>query len=405
MPRSGGRPPGRIAYLDCFSGVSGDMLLGALLDAGLPQAALEDELARLKLRGYRLEASKVERAGLGATRVEVMPAGGPPPHRRLPDILSVIEKSDLPAADREKGSLIFRRLAEAEGRVHRCRPEEVEFHEVGAVDTLVDIMGAVAGLRLLGVDELYCSPLPAGGGEVRAAHGVLPVPAPATLELMAIAGAPLTSAVGEPAVELVTPTGAAIVTALARFERPSMRITGVGYGAGARDIPGRPNVLRLWLGERIVEHRRRAMLLVETNIDDMSPELLGYVQERLFEAGAADVWFVPIQMKKNRPATLLSVLCPHDREEAVVGLLLRETSTLGVRISEVSRREADRESLEFESSLGPAAVKVKRLEGEEPQVSPEYEACRRLALHHGLPLADVYRIVAEEARAVVGRRG
>jgi uncharacterized protein (TIGR00299 family) protein len=393
----------RIAYLDCFSGVSGDMFLGALLDVGLSEADLERELARLNLQGYRLDVSRVERAGLGATRVEVMPVGGPPPPRRLPDILSIIEKSGLPAVDREKGSLIFRHLAEAEGRVHRCRPEEVEFHEVGAVDTLVDVMGAVAGLRLLRIGKLYCSPLPAGGGEVRAAHGVLPVPAPATLELMAIAGAPLTSSVGEPAVELVTPTGAAIVTALARFERPSMRVTGVGYGAGGRDIAGRPNVLRLWLGEPIAE-QRRAMLLVETNVDDMSPELLGYAQERLFEAGAADVWFVSIQMKKNRPATLVSVLCPHDREEAGVGLLLRETSTLGVRISEVSRREADRESLEFESSLGTAAVKVKRLEGEEPQVSPEYEACRRLALQHGLSLAEVYRIVAEEARAVLGQR-
>lgn len=404
MPRTGGRPPGRVAYLDCFSGVSGDMLLGALLDVGLPQSDLEGELARLRIEGFRLEVSRVERAGLAATQVEVVPAGGPPPHRRLPDILSVIEKSGLPAADREKGSLIFRRLAEAEGRVHRCRPEEVEFHEVGAVDTVVDIMGAVAGLRLLGVDGLYCSPLPAGGGEVRTAHGVLPVPAPATLELMALAGAPVTSSVGEPAFELVTPTGAAIVTALARFERPPLRVTGVGYGAGARGIPGRPNVLRMWLGERIAEKRRRTMLLVETNIDDMSPELLGYVQERLFEAGAADVWFAPIQMKKNRPATLVSVLCPHEREEAVVGLLLRETSTLGVRISEVGRCEAERESLEFESSLGPAAVKVKRLEGEEPRVSPEYEACRRLALQHGLPLAEVYRVVVEEARAVLRQR-
>jgi uncharacterized protein (TIGR00299 family) protein len=404
MPRTGRRPPGRTAYLDCFSGVSGDMLLGALLDVGLPQADLEGELARLNLKGYRLEVSKVERAALGATRVEVMPTGGPPPRRRLPDILLIIEKSNLPAADREKGSLIFRRLAEAEGRVHRCRPEEVEFHEVGAIDTLVDVMGAVAGLRLLRIGELYCSPLPAGGGEVRSAHGVLPVPAPATLELMALAGAPLTSSVGEPAVELVTPTGAAIVTTLARFERPSMRVTAVGHGAGGREIPGRPNVLRLWLGEPVADDRRRTMLLVETNIDDMSPELLGYVQERLFEAGAADVWFVPIQMKKNRPATLVSVLCPHDREDAVVGLLLRETSTLGVRISEVSRREADRESLEFESSLGPAAVKVKRLEGEEPQVSPEYESCRRLALQHGLSLAEVYRIVAQEARAQLGQR-
>lgn len=401
MARAGRRPPGRIAYLDCFSGVSGDMLLGALLDVGLPQADLAGALAQLKLKGYRLEVSKAERAGLAATRVEVMPAGGPPPHRRLPDILSIIEKSGLPNADHEKGSLIFRRLAEAEGRVHRCRPEEVEFHEVGAVDTLVDVMGAVAGLRLLGVEDLYCSPLPAGGGEARGAHGVLPVPAPATLELMALAGAPLTSSVGEPAVELVTPTGAAIVTTLATFERPPMRVTGVGYGAGGRDIPGRPNVLRLCLGERIAGDRRRTMLLVETNIDDMNPELLGYVQERLFEVGAADVWFVPIQMKKNRPATLVSVLCPHDCEEVVVSILLRETTTLGVRISEVNRREADRESLEFESSLGTAAVKLKRLEGEEPQVSPEYEPCRRLALQHGMSLADVYRVVAEEARALL----
>jgi uncharacterized protein (TIGR00299 family) protein len=395
----------RIAYLDCFSGISGDMLLGALLDAGLAQQALEGELARLNLRGYRLEVSKVERAGLAATRVEVVLTSEPPPHRRLPDILSLIEKSGLPAADREKGSLVFRRLAEAEGRIHGRRPEEVEFHEVGAIDTVVDVMGAVAGLRLLGVGELCCSPLPVGGGPPVAggAHGVLPAPAPATLELLARAGAPLTSSAGEPAFELVTPTGAAIVTTLARFERPPMRVTGVGYGAGARDLPGRPNVLRLWLGEPVAEERR-SMLLVETNIDDMSPELLGYVQERLFEAGAADVWFAPIQMKKNRPAALLSVLCPHEREEAVVGLLLRETSTLGVRVSEVARREADRESLEFESSLGPAAVKVKRLGGEEPQVSPEYEACRRLARQHGLPLAEVYRIVSEEARAMLGQR-
>ena len=397
-----GRPSGRIAYLDWFSGISGDMLLGALLDAGLPHEVLESELARLRLQGYRLEVSKVGRAGLAATRVEVVLVGEPPPHRRLPDVLSVIDGCDLPAADRERGSLVFARLAEAEGRVHGCRPEEVEFHEVGAVDTLVDVMGAVVGLRLLEIAELYCSPLPVGGGEARGAHGALPVPAPATLELLARARAPLTSGAGEPAFELVTPTGAAIVATLARFERPPMRVTAVGYGAGARDLAGRPNVLRLWLGERAGQGSR-SMLLVETNIDDMSPELFGYVQERLFEAGAADVWFAPIQMKKNRPATLLSVLCPHDREDAVVGLVLRETSTLGVRISEVGRREAEREHLEFESSLGPAAVKVKRLEGEEPQVSPEYEACRRLARERHLPLAEVYRIVSDEARALLRR--
>ncbi len=392
----------RIAYLDCFSGISGDMLLAALVDVGVDQEALESELARLNLPGYRLEVSKTQRAGLAATRVDVVPVGEAPVHRRLPDILAIVEGSSLPAADREAGSLVFRRLAEAEGRVHGCRPEEVEFHEVGAVDTLVDVMGAVVGLRLLGVGELYCSALPAGSGEARGAHGVLPVPAPATLELLTRAQVPLTSSAGEASFELVTPTGAAIVTALARFERPPMRVTAVGYGAGTQDLPNRPNVLRLWLGERAGEGRS-SMVLLETNIDDMSPELFGYVQERLFEAGAADVWFTPIQMKKNRPATLLSVLCPHDREEATVALLLRETSTLGVRRIEVDRREADRERLEFESSLGPAAVKVKRLEGEEPVVSPEYEPCRLLALQHGLPLAEVYRIVSGEAKALLGR--
>jgi len=219
------------------------------------------------------------------------------------------------------------------------------------------------------------------------------VPAPATLALLADAGASL--AAGPDAdVELVTPTGAAIVTALARFERPAMALRAVGYGAGARDLEGRPNVLRLWLGEALA--RPATMLLIETNIDDMSAELFGYAQERLFAAGAADVWFAPIQMKKNRPGVLLSTLCPVERESAVVEVLLRETSTLGVRVREVSRHEAARETFEFESSLGPAAAKVKRLPGL-TAVAPEYEACARLARERGLPLSEVYRIVQREA--------
>jgi hypothetical protein len=386
----------RIAYLDCFSGVSGDMLLGALFDAGLALDALQAELAKLGIGGYELRADKARRAGLAATQAHVdLDESAAQPHRRLNDILALLKASRLPAVDKKKGSLVFRRLAEAEARVHGATPETVDFHEVGAVDALVDVMGAVAGLRLLGVDELYCSALPTGGGTVTGSHGLLPVPAPAALELLARAGAPLTEAAGED-VELVTPTGAAIVTSLARFERPAMRVSSVGYGAGRRDPTGRPNVLRLWLGERLAAGRS-AMLLLETNIDDMNPELFPYVQERLFAAGAADVWFVPIQMKKNRPGTLLSVLCPREREDSVVRLLLRETSTLGVRVSEVRRHEAQRESLTFESSLGPAAVKVKRLEGEPPRVSPEYEECRRLARRTGLSLEEVYRLVAREA--------
>lgn len=392
-----------IAYLDCFSGVSGDMLLGAMLDAGLSLDSLRGELDKLGLGGYRLEAQATQRAGLAATRATVVLEKRRQPHRRLPEILRLIRSSDLPLSDRRRGEAVFQRLAEAEASVHGTAAESVEFHEVGALDAIVDVMGAVAGLRLLGVRGLYASALPAGGGSVRSTHGVLPVPAPATLELIALAGAPLAGAADDVQAELVTPTGAAIVTTLAKFERPAMTVSAVGYGAGARDLPGRPNVLRLWLG-RAVTPRPRDMLLVETNIDDMNPELFGYVQEMLFAAGAADVWFSPIQMKKNRPATLLSVLCSREREEAVVRVLLRETSTLGVRVGEVARHEARRDSLEFDSSLGRVAVKVKRLEGEAPRVAPEYDSCRRLARQHGLPLAEVYRIVAAEAERWLAER-
>jgi uncharacterized protein (TIGR00299 family) protein len=384
-----------IAYLDCFSGISGDMLLGALIDAGVAPEALRAELAKLSLSGYQLDVAKTQRAGLAATSVTVVLEEAKQPHRRLTDIVSLIERSALSDEDKERGAQVFRRLAEAEARVHGTEPEAVEFHEVGAVDAIVDVLGSVVGLRLLGVEQLYCSPLPAGGGRTFASggHGELPVPAPATLALLADAGAPL-AAGPDAEIELVTPTGAAIVTALARFERPALALRAVGYGAGARDLEGRPNVLRLWLGEALA--RPATMLLIETNIDDMSAELFGYAQERLFAAGAADVWFAPIQMKKNRPGVLLSALCPVERESAVVEVLLRETSTLGVRVREISRHEAARETFEFESSLGPAAAKVKRLPGL-TTVAPEYEACARLARERGLPLLEVYRIVQREA--------
>ncbi|HYM16150.1 MAG TPA: nickel pincer cofactor biosynthesis protein LarC [Dehalococcoidia bacterium] len=386
----------RIAYLDCFSGISGDMLLGALVDAGVEAGALSAELAKLGVPGWSLRTEAVRRAGIAATRVHVVLAEEAQPHRRLPDVLAIIDRSSLAATDRERAATVFRLLAQAEARVHGVAEEQIDFHEVGALDAIVDVVGGVAGLRMLGVERLYCSALPAGGGTARSAHGALPVPAPATLLLMAMAGAPLASSAGDRPMELVTPTGAAIVTALAAFERPAMRMAGVGHGAGGRDPEGWPNVLRLWLGDAI-EPARPAMLLIETNIDDMNPEIYGYVQERLFAAGAADVWYQPIQMKKNRPGVLLSVLCPADREHAIAALLLRETSTLGVRVSTVGRHEAQREAFEFTSSLGPAAVKVKRLPGEPPRVAPEYEACRRIAESSGLALAEVYRTIEREA--------
>ncbi|HXH20545.1 MAG TPA: nickel pincer cofactor biosynthesis protein LarC [Dehalococcoidia bacterium] len=385
----------RIAYFDCFSGASGDMVLGALVDAGLPFSDLCDEVAKLPLpaEAYRLTASRVQRAGFAATKVDVE-VRERPRHRSLAEVLGMISASTLPQADRESAARIFRALGEAEAKVHGTPVEEVELHEVGAVDAMVDVVGAVAGLRLLGVEAVYVSALPLGHGEARASHGAFPVPAPATLELLAAAGAPLSAGEG-PAGELVTPTGAAILSVLGRFERPAMRLRAVGYGAGGRDPAGRPNVLRLWLGD--AEAAPRTMRLVETNIDDMTPELFGYVQERLFAAGAADVWFTAIQMKKNRPGVLLSVLCSEALESEVIRIILAETTTLGLRSQEVRRYEAEREPLEFESSLGPAAVKVKRLPGEPPRVAPEYEACRRLAEASGLPLAEVYRRVTAEA--------
>jgi hypothetical protein len=386
----------RIAYLDCFSGVSGDMLLGAIVAAGLDLDVLRSALASLPLAGYDLTAAAVLRAGIAATKVEVRVTATQPPSRQLRDVLRIIDDSGLPPADKAQAAAVFQRLARAEARVHGTDPEEVHFHEVGAIDAIVDVVGTVAGLRLLGVESVYCSPLPAGGGAARSAHGLIPVPGPATLELLAEAQAPLAMPMGEERSELVTPTGAAIVTSLARFERPPMTLLRVGYGAGRRDPADRPNVLRLWLGERI-ERPGGGMLVIETNLDDTPAEVLGYVQERLFEAGAADVWFLPAQMKKNRPGTLVSVLCSADREDAIAGILLRETSTLGVRVHEVRRHELRREIVPFESSLGPARYKVKYLDGERPRVSPEYEDCRRLALEHGLPLTEVYRRLMEEA--------
>ncbi len=400
----------RIAYLDCFSGVSGDMLLGALLDAGLPLEELRGELAKLPLDGYGLSSRPVQRAGLAATQAMVEVREEQPP-RTLRDVLDLIEGASLPASDREQATAVFQRLAEAEATVHGETVETVHLHDVGAVDAVVDVMGTVIGLRLLGVEQVYASALPLGKGEVEGRHGRLPLPAPATLELLARAGAPLAAAAGEPAGELVTPTGAAIVTTLARFERPEMTLERIGYGAGSRDPEGRPNVLRLWLGEGVHSAALRTgpsapkpMLLIETNIDDMTAEMLAYVQEKLMASGAADAWFTSIQMKKGRPGVMLSVICSEAVEETMARLLLRETSTLGVRVRAVHRWEAEREALAFESSLGPAAAKVKRLPGEPPRLAPEYEACRGLAERSGLPLAEVYRIVQAEGEAELDRR-
>lgn len=389
----------RAAYFDCFAGAAGDMIVGALVDAGAPTEALLAAFEGLGLSGYSVRFERDRRGPIAGTRFIVEVAGPPDGGRRLGDIVRLLEGGGLPPGVAGRAAAVFRRLAEAEGRVHGVDVESVHFHEVGAVDAILDVVGTLVALEALGIDAIYCSPLPAGGGVVGTGHGNLPVPAPAVLELLAGTGAvvrpaPTAEAAGY---ELVTPTAAAVFATLARFEQPALKVEAVGYGLGARHLESIPNALRVWVGETAEAPAEHPLTLLETNIDDMPAEFYGYLMERLFEAGAKDVWFVPIQMKKNRPGVLVSVLAPTELEGRLLDIIFRETTTLGVRRRPVGRHEATRELFEFESSLGPAAVKVKRWGGQAVNVSPEYEVCRELARRTGRPLQEVYRVVELEA--------
>lgn len=385
-----------IAYVDCFSGVSGDMLLAGLLDAGLDPDRLRQELRRVPLGGYTLEVQRVSQHGLTGTSVRVVVAEPASPERHLADILALVEQSALAEPVKEKVQRVFRLLAEAEATVHGTTPERVHFHEVGAVDSLVDIIGVCLGLDLLGVRAVYASPLPAGGGQVQTAHGLLPVPAPAVLEICRRVGAPLLPSAAR--TELVTPTGAALLGALATFAQPALRLRAVGYGFGQKTLPW-PNCLRLWLGEPLdpgLACERLAVL--ETNIDDATPEMLGAAMERLLAEGALDVFFTPIQMKKNRPATKVSVIAPPPLAAHLASVLIAQTTTLGVRVFTAERYRAQRWTATVETPWGPVRVKVRDLFGQR-QASPEYEDCLRLARAHDRPLAEVYAAVVAAARA------
>ena len=385
------------------------MILAALVDGGVPLDAIRDGLRSIPLKGYRLDARSERRGALAGTRVlvEVDPAT-PQPRRTLGDILALLDAAKLPDTVHSNATSVFRALATAEAKVHGIPAEEVHFHEVGAVDSIVDVVGGLIGLEALGVSGVYSAPLPVAPGTIRSSHGLLPLPAPAMLELAAAAGAPIhpLSIEGQELGELVTPTAAAVLTTVATFRQPAMQVERIGYGVGTRDNPALPNVLRLWLGESadvasdVGSPRPTGRVqLLETNIDDMNPELYGYVAELLFAAGALDVWYTSIQMKKGRPGTLLAVLAAPDKAAQLAGLLLRETSTLGVRTRTLERWEAERSVVQFASSLGPAAVKIKRWQGDVLQVAPEYESCKALAEQSGLPLAEVYRRIESEARA------
>ncbi|RPJ63138.1 MAG: nickel pincer cofactor biosynthesis protein LarC, partial [Dehalococcoidia bacterium] len=333
----------KAVYFDMFAGCSGDMVLGALLDCGLPLEQLAEELASLPISGYRITQEKVKRGAISATLAQVsIEENTKQPDRSYTDIVNLITSSGLNEKVKRQAAEIFRNLGEAEAKIHGVPLDRVHFHEVGAVDSIIDIIGAVIGFDLLGITHFYSSPFPVTSGSIECRHGVLPLPAPATLELISIKNSPTIKPVyaGMEGKELVTPTGAAIITSLADFETPSLKPEIIGYGAGSRNPADFPNILRIWMGETSGATHTGGMVLLETNIDDMNPQIYDYVMEKMFKQGALDVWFTPIQMKKNRPAIMLSVLAEDKSEIAMVEILMRETSTLGVRSRPISRHIA-----------------------------------------------------------------
>lgn len=379
----------RCVYFDCLSGASGDMLLGALLDAGLSLDELRRCLAGLPIEGYEVVATPEERQGVRGTKATLLYTGLEQPERHLADILGIIADSTLPAWVKDTACAVFRRLARAEAHVHGTVPEKVHFHEVGAIDSIVDIVGVVAGLHLLQVKAIYASPLPLGSGTVETAHGILPVPAPATLQILAEAQVPVRPHPAQ--VELVTPTGAALLAELARFEQPSLTVVAVGYGFGLRRVPAL-NAVRVWLGQacEATPWQEDEVVLVECNLDDASGQVLGYVQGRLLEAGALDVWCTPIYMKKNRPGVLLTVLARPAQLSDLASLVLHETPSLGVRWRRTQRIVADRVTETVETPWGNVRVKVKQCAGQALAATPEFEDCARLAREAGVPWQAIH---------------
>ena len=399
----------KLIYLDCFAGISGDMFLGALLDLGVSEDALRAELSKLQLPGYQISSRRVVKQNISATKFDVITLEDSTPHRGVAtthhqhrgyaEIIAMIEKSGLSEAVRERAERVFRRIGEAEAKIHGIPLEKVHFHEIGAVDSIVDVVGACIAVEALGVDEIQASPPRLGSGFVETAHGRFPVPAPATLELLK--GIPVQSS-SDP-VELVTPTGAAL---LAEFctkfgPMPAMSIEKIGYGAGSRDLEKAPNVLRAVLGVASVTSTRSdetdAVAVIETNIDDMNPQLFGDVMEHVLAAGALDVFLTPVQMKKNRPGTLLTVLCERNRVDALAELLLTHTTTFGVRVHEAQRRKLAREIVTVKTKFGEIAVKIGRLGGKIVARSPEFDSCQRAAARFNISVKDVYNEAARVA--------
>jgi len=376
-----------IAYFDCFAGISGDMCLGALIDAGAPQEELVSGLKTLKVPGWHLRVSKVSKNGISASKVDVEMASAGHRERRLPEILKIIAKAELPGSAKELASRTFQRLAEAEAKVHGVPVEKVHFHEVGAVDAIVDVVGTALALELLGIDHVISSRLPSFHGFALTAHGTFPLPAPATLEL--VKGIPMSERDVEG--ELVTPTGAAIITTSAESfgPMPSMKVSSVGYGAGAADYDF-PNALRVVIGEESRPGEMDEVRVVETNIDDLNPEFYEVIMGRLFGEGALDVYLTPVQMKKTRPGTLVTVISPPAAVDRIAEVLFRESSTIGVRVTEARRLCPERKVEEIETRYGMIRMKVSERRGRVRNAAPEYEDCRAAAAAYGVPIKEVY---------------
>jgi uncharacterized protein (TIGR00299 family) protein len=384
----------KLAYFDCFSGISGDMTLGALVDGGVSLSHLCEQLRGLGVPGWELASEKVWKNGMSSTYVKVK-TEDQSRHRSLSTILDILQKSQLSPRVREQASAIFSKLGEAEATVHDVPIEKIHFHEVGAVDAIVDIVGACIGFEALGIEQFVCSPLNVGGGTAKMAHGVLPVPAPATAKLLL--GKPTYSNGVQK--ELVTPTGAAIVATLcAHFgPQPPMSVSSIGYGAGTADLEGQPNVVRIMIGEAIektVAGFDEEIAVIEANLDDMNPQIYGYFQEKALAAGALDVYSTPVQMKKNRPGILLTLLCRPNDTGALMDLVFTETTTFGARTYRALRRTLPREWVNVRTQFGEVRMKISRVNGHIRHAAPEFEDCKKIAEQLHVPL----HLVMDEAK-------
>lgn len=392
-----------VIYLDCFAGVSGNMLLGALLDAGLPEERLRSELAKLPIAGYELRVKRVVKCGISAVYVDVQTEHHHHHHRHLPDILTIIDNSTLDQKVKEDSKRVFWRLAEAEAKVHGTAVDAIHFHEVGAVDAIVDIVGVVFGLHYLGVDKIYTSKIHVGNGFIQCSHGRMPVPAPATAELLR--DIPFYS--GDVAKELTTPTGAALIATLGAGYggMPQGFVSEkIAYGAGTWELDI-PNVVRMFLGKIKPETEPASLIIMEANIDDLNPQIYHHVMNELLAKGALDVWLTPIIMKKGRPATKLSLLVDRKQQDAVLEVLFTETSTLGVRYYPVERETAERCFATVELPWGQVAVKIGSYRGQVCNIAPEYEDCLRLARQQHIPLKDIQQAAIAKANEKIAKKG